>query len=254
MQKQYLREIKKIYDGYSFYDAFLDFPEVSIYRKKLIIDSILAKLSDEQRDNVIRALKKEILIKDVPSLRAILRRVKSQYESLIKRNLYGRNIYNILPDINGIGNEKKMEIADKLFSRFSLERQENMLRLLALEINSSSESGHMAYQDLDIYKRQYNRYIEDRIVGWNNFCEMVNSNFGLNLDAAMSFDKMDLLWSSLEIVEDSFRRNGKDKRPVYIKYMYRVLEKIILSDPDLDLQNLIIRYITVTINCVVNRR
>ena len=70
---------------------------------------------------------------------------------------------------------------------------------------------------------------------------MVNSNFGLNLDAAMSFDKMDLLWSSLEIVED-------------IKYMYRVLEKIILSDPDLDLQNLIIRYITVTINCVVNRR
>lgn len=83
---------------------------------------------------------------------------------------------------------------------------------------------------------------------------MVNSNFGLNLDAAMSFDKMDLLWSSLEIVEDSFRRNGKDKRPVYIKYMYRVLEKIILSDPDLDLQNLIIRYITVTINCVVNRR
>ena len=211
-------------------------------------------MSDEQRDKVIRALKKEILIKDVPGLRAILRRVKSQYESLIKRSLYGRNIYNILPDINGISNEKKMEIADKLFSRFSLERQENMLRLLALEINSSGESGHMAYQDLDIYKRQYNRYIEDRIVGLNNFCEMVNSNFGLNLDAEMSFDKMDLLWSSLEIVEDSFRRNGKDKRPVYIKYMYRVLEKIILSDPDLDLQNLIIRYITVTINCVVNRR
>ncbi|MCX4254887.1 MAG: hypothetical protein OSJ63_06480 [Bacilli bacterium] len=36
--------------------------------------------------------------------------------------------------------------------------------------------------------------------------------------------------------------------------MHRVLEKIILSDPDLDLQNLIIRYIIVTINCIVKRR
>ena len=83
---------------------------------------------------------------------------------------------------------------------------------------------------------------------------MVNSNFGLNLDAEMSFYKLYLLWSSFQIVDDSLTRNVKETRPVYIKYMYRVLEKIILSDPDLDLQNLIIRYITVTINCVVNRR
>lgn len=58
----------------------------------------MAKLSDEQRDNVIRALKKEILIKDVPSLRAILRRVKSQYESLIKE-IYMEEIFIIFYQI-----------------------------------------------------------------------------------------------------------------------------------------------------------
>jgi len=242
LQKQYLKELKKINGPiFTYYDAFSDIDIIILEEKKKIVDYVISLLPFERQESLKKYIMGEITQRsELGGLaKSDLQTARKRFNKIATKGLLHKTRYDFFPDLSGVTMEEKCEVVDILLRDISEERKTNIDKLASLEINSSSEEGKKAYNDISAKKKKYGNYVLDRKDFIKNVAKEIKERHGVNLDINISFAKMDLLYMTMKVIEYVFRSKNKGTKKDFMEYFYHSIAQLNISNPNFSIDILI---------------
>lgn len=256
LQKQYKRKVHNYLRGdLLFYDAFLDFSQVSEPEKIMIINKLMSLIPPLRQEALVK-----YVLREIPERSELGKKARVDFQTLKNRYVkfvnerFKKTIYDQFPSYDEVSIEYKKVIVDLILGRMAPERLDRIYKLLAGDINSSSVLGKKAYNDLQILIHQYERYIAKMKMWLGEFKAEIYDMVGVTFSDELDFFDTHLLYVRLDRLEKMFRHGTEIRSRVYKSYMRTVLQEIILRDPSISFNDLVLEYERETLEYLENER
>lgn len=165
------------------------------------------------------------------------------------------NIYEVLPNLEGVSEDLKKEVADKIFASYDPEKQTLLVRLLFGSIPIDDRDYVRGRSFLANFKKKYEAYflnIEDKL---KDIIQLAQSLLGIRLNKNnLSLKKQDFLVSSLDTLEQKVKSELKMDRGKYQELFLETVRDILKENPSLDLQNAVITIINSIYQFLIDKK